>query len=193
MSDDIHASPAEGHEETIAPRRSSVRTPLLIAGALALGLTAGAAATAFGNGPGHGGWGWGGGWGPRGFAAGEMDPARVDQFVERGIKHLAVEIDATDEQQTRLVAAAQSLVHDLMPMREDMKGAREELRTLLTAPTVDRTAIEAFRAEQIANADAMSKRVAEAVADAAEILTPEQRKELGDMAVRFGDRRGPFH
>ena len=39
-------------------------------------------------------------------------------------------------------------------------------------------AIEAFRAEQIAQVDAISKRVAQAVTDAASVLTVEQRRKI---------------
>ncbi len=48
------------------------------------------------------------------------------------------------------------------------------------APSIDRVALEALRAEQMQRADAMSKRVLAAVADAAEVLTPAQR-------VRFAE------
>ena len=36
------------------------------------------------------------------------DPARVDKNVERMVKHFAVEIDLTDEQQDKLIAIAQA-------------------------------------------------------------------------------------
>jgi Spy/CpxP family protein refolding chaperone len=42
-------------------------------------------------------------------------------------------------------------------------------------PTVDRMALERLRAEKMQYADAVSKRLVTAVADAAEVLTPEQR------------------
>lgn len=202
------SSPAGAPAPESAPtRKRSFKTPLLLAGVLAVGLTAGAVSSAFSNGPGFMGWGggWGhhgmgpGGMGPGGMGMGRgmgpggmgaMDPERMGDFVERGIKHFAVEIDATDEQETKLVAIARSLVTDIAPMRTGMEGARDRVRELLTAPTVDRAAIEAFRAEQIANADTMSKRLAQAVADAAEVLTPEQRQKAGDLTARFGGPHG---
>ena len=43
---------------------------------------------------------------------------------------------------------------DLVPLREKIKSARERVRELLTAPTIDRGAIEQLRQEQMANLDA---------------------------------------
>ena len=67
-----------------------------------------------------------------------------------------------------------------LPMREKVQSARLKARELLTQPTVDRAEIERFRTEQIALADAFSKRVSQAIGDAAEILTPDQRRKLND-------------
>jgi Spy/CpxP family protein refolding chaperone len=103
------------------------------------------------------------------------------------VRHLAIEVDATAEQQEKLRGIVKSAVGDLIPMREKVRNARERVRSLLTQPTIDRTAIEAFRAEQIALADQASKRLAQALADAAEVLTPEQRQQVSEHMQR---RRG---
>ena len=65
-----------------------------------------------------------------------------------------------------------------------MESARQRGRTLLTQPSIDRGAIEALRAEQLALADAASKRLAQALADAAEVLTPEQRRRIYEGNAR---------
>jgi len=54
-------------------------------------------------------------------------------------------------------------------------------RELLVKPDLDRAAIEAFRAEQMGLADAFSRRIAQALGDVAEILTPEQRRKIADL------------
>jgi Spy/CpxP family protein refolding chaperone len=96
------------------------------------------------------------------------------------VRHLAIEIDASSQQQERLRAIVKDAVRELVPMREKAVSARTRAAALLTQPNVDRAAIEAFRAEQLALADAASKRFVDALADAAEVLTPEQRRKIDE-------------
>ena len=46
--------------------------------------------------------------------------------------------------------------------------------------------MEKLRAEQIALADTVSKRVVQALGDAAEVLSPEQRRKLNDRFPPVG-------
>lgn len=174
---------------------------LLLVSALVIGAgVTGAAITGSVNaqgGPGFHGMGMGpGGLGPGGFGPGhgfmggrQLDPADVEQRADRMIRHVAVEIDATNEQQDKLRTIARGAVKDLLPMRGKMKDARDKAQTLLTQPNLSRGDIEAFRTEQLALADAFSKRVAQALGDASEVLNADQRKKLGEMIERRGDRR----
>jgi periplasmic protein CpxP/Spy len=146
--------------------------------ALGVGTTAFFAGQAFSQ-PGFGPFGHGG-WHGRGFMMGQMDPAQVEDRADRMVRHLAIEVDATADQQERLRAVVKSAVRDLLPMREKAQAARQRGRELLTQTTIDRAAIEAFRAEQVAQVDAISKRVAQAVTDAATILSVEQRRKIED-------------
>jgi Spy/CpxP family protein refolding chaperone len=148
--------------------------------ALAAALSGAAASRAVSHNPWHG----------PGFMSGEFDPARVEDGADRAVRHLAIEIDATNEQQEKLRAIVKGVVKDLLPIREKAVSARERGRVLLTQPTVDRTAIEALRAEQLSLVDAASKRFAQALGDAAEVLTPEQRRKLDERITEFRERRG---
>jgi len=97
------------------------------------------------------------------------------------VRHVAIELDATTEQQDKLRAVVKSAAKDIVPMREKVLTARQQARKLLTEPTVNRVEIERLRAEQIALVDQFSKRVAQALGDAGEILNVEQRKKLDDL------------
>jgi Spy/CpxP family protein refolding chaperone len=101
-------------------------------------------------------------------------------------KHMAIELDATSEQQGKIASIAKAAVADLRPLREKAQAARTQAVTLLTAPTIDRTAIERLRTEQIALAETASKRIAQALADAADVLNPEQRRKVSDWMTSGG-------
>jgi periplasmic protein CpxP/Spy len=107
--------------------------------------------------------------------------AFIDARADRMIRHLAVEIDATNEQQDKIKAIVHAAVKDVLPVRDKMLAARATARELLSQPTIDRAAIEKLRAEQIATHEAVSKQIVQAVADAADTLTPEQRRKIIDM------------
>jgi len=128
--------------------------------------------------------------GPDGLMAETIDPAKMDEHVERMVKHLAVEVDATPEQREKLTTVAQSAARDLAPMVGKMKRARQQAIDLMGAEKMDRAAIESLRAAQIALMDSTSKRLTQALADAADVLTVEQRRKLAERAQHFGHR---FH
>ena len=134
--------------------------------------------------------GGGCGWHRGGFAAGPLDPAALDEHLDRMLKHLYVEIDATDEQKERLAPIVKRAVKDLLPLREKMQSAHKQAVELLTRDTIDHGAIEALRAEHLQLAEQASRRIAQALGDAAEVLTPAQRKEL---AARMEKHRGWRH
>jgi len=137
----------------------------------------------------HGGYG---GWHRGGFAAGPLDPAAVDEHLERMLKHLYVEIDATDEQKQRLAPIVKQAARDLLPLRDKMQAARKQAIELFTRDAIDRSAIETLRAEQLQLAEQASRRIAQSLADAAEVLTAAQRKELAARVEkhRHGWRHG---
>jgi Spy/CpxP family protein refolding chaperone len=127
------------------------------------------------------------------FMGGPLDPARVEDRADRMTRHVAIEIDASNEQQEKLRAIVKSAVKDLLPIREKSVLARERAQTLLTGPAIDRAAIEQFRTEQMALADAASRRFAQALGDAAEVLTPEQRRKLHERLTEMRERWDFWH
>ena len=133
----------------------------------------------------HGGPGFRGG-----FFGGTMDAAQIDERAERMLKHLAVEINATPEQQQKLAPIVKAAIRDLQPLRTQMQATRKQAMEIMSAEQIDRGAIERLRVEKLQTADALSKRMTQALADAAEVLTPAQRAEL---AKRMERHRGMRH
>jgi Spy/CpxP family protein refolding chaperone len=127
-------------------------------------------------------------WRDTGAFGGSLTPVQIDDRIDRMTKHMAIELDATQDQQVKLATIAKAAAADLRPLKEKAQGARAQAVTLLTAPTIDRTAIERLRAEQLGLAETASKRIAQALADAADVLNPEQRRKVADWMAR----RGPW-
>jgi periplasmic protein CpxP/Spy len=169
-----------------ATRLPNGRTLIVAALVLVAGLTGAAATKAFSQGP--------GGWGPGFFHHhGAMSQAQIEERADKMVRHLAVEVDATNEQQDKLRGIMRAAVKDVVPAAERARNARLQGRELLAAPTINRADLEKLRAEQIGSADAVSKRIVQAIADAAEVLTPEQRKKLNDRFSPHGGFWRPWH
>jgi len=125
--------------------------------------------------------------GGRWHGEGPIDPADVEKHLDRMLKHLYVEIDATEAQKQQLEPIVKQAVNDLLPLRERLHAGRREAVELLSQERVDPAALEALRAKQIALADEGSRRLTRAIADLADVLTPAQRKQL---AAHFARRHG---
>ncbi|MEP6790384.1 MAG: Spy/CpxP family protein refolding chaperone [Ramlibacter sp.] len=161
MTEPLHAEP------THAPRRR------WLAGLAALGglglVAAGARAQ---------GWGRGG-----------RDPQEMLRRIDYRIGYMIKEVGGTPEQKDRLVAIARAVGADLQPLREQHRAARRRGLELLAAPSIDRVALEQLRVAQMQLAEAKSHRIVQALADAAEVLTPAQRTQMADRLNKRMERR----
>jgi Spy/CpxP family protein refolding chaperone len=128
--------------------------------------------------------------GPR-HGAGPMTPERAEARIDRMAERLVKAVDGTSEQKQKVSEIAKAAAAELRELRKQSGDLRRQGMELLKAPTIDRAAIESLRSQHMSVADAISKRVATAFADVAEVLTPEQRVKLAErMQSRRGARRG---
>ena len=161
-------------EET-TPRRHGFGFVALIFTLIVGVVGGGLASQAFGHGPGMGMHRWGG----HHRMDGPMSAERAQEHARHMVGRFAWAVDATPDQKQRLTAIADSIVKEMPPIHERIQAAHKKAHDLLLQPKTDRAALEALRVEQIAPlADEVSKKLVQALADAADVLTPEQRAKL---------------
>lgn len=158
-----------------SPRRRFFRRATIAAIALLVAAVAtGVGVKAFAHGQGFGGWR-------------HMDPAKMEAHVDRMLQHIYITLAVTDAQKQQLDPIVKGAARDLIGMRGKMTDEHKQALTVLTSPQVDRTALEALRLQHVQSHEEISKRVTQALADVADVLTPEQRRQL---AERFGRMHG---
>ncbi len=118
------------------------------------------------------------------------------QAMDHRISRMVKAVDGTPEQKDRLMKLSQAAMADMKPLREQQMAARKKGMELLAAPSVDRNALEQLRAQQSTLRDAMSKRMTQHMADAAEVFTPAQRSKLAErmkQRAEHGGEHGGMH
>ena len=113
------------------------------------------------------------------------DPERVREHAELAISFLLDRVDATEEQEARVLAIVAESIDGVFELAEQHRENRSALVDELAGTSIDRDALEAIRRSELELADVASRRLTETLADVAEVLTPEQRGELIELAQRF--------
>jgi Spy/CpxP family protein refolding chaperone len=129
-------------------------------------------------GGGHGMMMHGGGHGP-------MSGRMLERMLDR--------VDATAEQRAQIKTIVQTAMTEMQAQRGSRQAMREQAMALFTQPTVDARAAEELRVQQMARADAASKRMLQAMLDVSRVLTPEQRQRLAESMKQRHDMRQRHH
>jgi len=116
--------------------------------------------------------------GPFGFGGGSSDPAVRAKRIDAMVQWMLADLNATDDQRSKISSILQAAANDLQPLRQQHMQARSAVMQLLAAPTIDRAQLETLRVQQIQLADTASKRMTQAMADAADVLNADQRAKL---------------
>lgn len=112
----------------------------------------------------------------------------IEQSRERALDVAAWvlgSVDATPEQSQRIKAIVVNLVDELYPLGEQHHEDHRRLMDALSQPQVDRQALEQIREAQLVLTSKVSARLVSALADTADVLSPEQRQQLMNRFERF--------
>jgi protein CpxP len=135
------------------------------------------------------GMGWHGGM----MMDGTASAAEVSDHVDHVLKHLYVEIDATDAQKAQIGPLVKQAVNDLLPLHAQLQAAHDQAMQGLTQNSVDRNALEAARVAHLQLADQASKRITQLIGDVGDVLTPTQRNALAAHLKKLHGMHGMHH
>lgn len=173
---------------TAAPAAAGKPRRWMVATLAALSIAAvGASMTWHARAEAHGSMMMGGGFG---FDRGPVDPAAMGKRIDAMVQWMLADIDATDDQRAKIATILKGAANDLAPLRTQHQDARKQSMAVLAAPNVDRAKLESIRVQQMTLAETASRRMTQAIADAADVLNPDQRAKL---IAKWEQRRGHRH
>jgi periplasmic protein CpxP/Spy len=178
-------SQAGGEQQTPQPRaRRRFLAGILTGGVLGSLLAGGVSLYAHAQ-PGAGWW-WGAGRSPGGYVRHAADNAEMlPTRIEFATDWILSRIEASDAQRQQVKAIVQATVQDLMPLRAQHRQHRQALLHALAQPTIDRATLGDIRHAELQLAETASEQIVTALADVAEVLTPEQRLKLLEFTSRW--------
>jgi periplasmic protein CpxP/Spy len=121
---------------------------------------------------------------PHGHGAGMMGGPGM--MMGHRFDRALADVGASDAQRAQVKQIMQAAMADLRQQHEATRALRQQSMQLFSQPTVDANAAEALRQQMLAQHDAASKRMLQAMLDVSRVLTPEQRVKL---AERMQQRR----
>ena len=102
----------------------------------------------------------------------------IERFAEKRIDRMLDRVDASDGQRAEVKGIVGEAVAEMKELGGFYRETRQALLDTLGAENVDREALEELRLANLETVDQASRRLVAALADVADVLTPEQRREL---------------
>jgi Spy/CpxP family protein refolding chaperone len=113
------------------------------------------------------------------------DPGKMATHMEHRLKSTLEDVGASAAQQEQVAQIFKVAAEDLRAIKDQYpSGGHKELHQILTGPSIDRNRLEILRSEHLRFADEASRRLTLALADAAEVLTPEQRAAVTEKMAK---------
>jgi len=122
-------------------------------------------------------------WG--GAHGGPPDPEQAREHAGQAAEWVLRYVDASDEQHARVNAIIARSVGDLFALGDTHREHRDAMLELFRSPEIDRVELDRLRRAELELADGASQTLLDALVEAAEVLTPEQRAELMELGERF--------
>jgi protein CpxP len=117
-----------------------------------------------------------------------MPGGHPDMRMGGRIEHMLDMVDASDAQRAQIKQIMGAAKQELKSQQTDGRSLHQQRLALLTAPQVDAAAIEALRQQMSVQHEFASKRMSQAMVDAARVLTPEQRAKMAERMKRMQAR-----
>lgn len=121
---------------------------------------------------------------------GDMSAEELADRIELRVKYALKDVDATAEQKAQITTILQAAAVDVQALAGTHERTHNQIHDIFVADTIDRAKLETVRVEGLSLADQASKRILQALADAAQVLTPEQRVKL---VAKMEERHRHWH
>jgi periplasmic protein CpxP/Spy len=102
-------------------------------------------------------------------------------------------VNATAEQKAQIRKIMEAARQDMQAGLQGAQQLRQRSIEALAQPNIDGNALEALRAQMVAQHDQASRRMTQAMLEAARVLTPEQRKQLAERLGKRGEMMHRHH
>lgn len=104
----------------------------------------------------------------------------------RHLARMLERIGASEAQRSQIQQLSQAAAPELKAQREAGRALRDQQRQVLSAATIDTNRAEQLRLQMLDHHDKSSRRRTQLMIDIAQVLTPEQRAQLGTMMAQRG-------